>query len=214
MQQQTPPPQQPPTHTAPSNQQIFPSYADNPKKGSPVKTVLPIVVSILLLMGALYFANQQLGIVDLGTLGGSATPTPTEAPEPTEKPTPAPDTKKEDVTIDVFNGSGVTGQAGVIKAALESADFTGITTGNADDTTDTIIQYGSGISQEIVDEIEAILKKQGLNPTSELDEGLDATHVAITTGSEGKVTEDTAPADEPEPTTTIEPTQEASSSAQ
>lgn len=201
-------------HSAPSNQQIFPSYADNPKKGSPIKTMLPIAVSILLLLGALYFANQQLGIVDLGALGGSPTPTPTEAPAPTEKPTPAPDTKKEDVTIDVFNGSGVTGQAGLIKSALESADFTGITTGNADNTTDTVIQYGSGISQEIVSEIETILKKQGLSPKSELDESLDATHVAITTGSEGKVTEKASPTSEPEPSTTVEPTQEASGSAQ
>ena len=208
MQQQTPPPQQP-MHSSAGNQQIFPSYADNPKKGSAAKTVLPIAISILLLLGALYFANQQLGIVNFG---GAPTPTPTEAPEPTEQPSPAAETQKEDVVIEVFNGSGVTGQAGVIKAALEAADFTNITVGNADDTTDTIVQYGAGISQEIIDEIEGILEEQGLNPTSELDDSLDATQVSITTGSEGRVVEEED--EEPEPTTTVEPTQEASGSAQ
>lgn len=203
-------PQTSPSFSSPQST-IFPSYADNPKKPSPAKTVLPIAISVLLLLGALYFANKQLGIVDMGSLGAKPTPTAEPTATPAAKPTDVPATKKADVKIDVFNGSGVTGQANKIKAALVAAGFSGITVGNADDTEKTTIQYGAGISQDIVDEISKALKTQDLNPTATRDESLEPTHVSITTGSEGKVAATAAPTKATTPT--AEPTAEASGAA-
>jgi hypothetical protein len=198
---------------SPSGQShIFPSYADQPKKGSKAKTVLPIALSIALLLGTLVIANNEFGFVDLG---GATQPTPTPAPTsaPAESPTPAASVNKEDVTIDIFNGSGVTGQAGTIQSALEAADYTQITVGNADDTVDTTIQYGPGIGSDIIDEIEAILTEAGLNPTSEMDDSIEDNHVVITTGSEGRAAavEDEEDAETPTPAPT---STEASGSAQ
>lgn len=202
-------PQQP----TPSGQShIFPSYADQPKKGSKVKTALPIALSIALLLGTLVIANNEFGFVDLG--GQKPTPTPAPTSAPVETPTPAASTKKEDVTIDIFNGSGVTGQAGTIQSALEAADFTQITVGNADDTVDTTIQYGAGIGSDIIDEIEAILKEEGLNPTSEMDDGIEDNHVVITTGSEGKAAAADEEAEDVDAPTPAPTSAEASGSAQ
>lgn len=58
--------------------------------------------------------------------------TPTITPTPTFTPTPTPSIKKEDLKIQVLNGSGIAGKASEMKDILKKKGYSEIITGNAD----------------------------------------------------------------------------------
>jgi hypothetical protein len=132
-------------------------------------------------------------------------------PSPTEKPK----IEKTSVKIQVINGTGTPGQAGVVVTALEDAGYNSenIKTGNADkyDNATTSITARSNF-EEIVNDIKNVLKatfdkitiiSPNLDENSEFD-------VVIVTG--GKIFEAVTPttsitdSENPTPTTTITPT--------
>lgn len=84
-------------------------------------------------------------------------PSPTVLPTPT---TPA-EKKKEDLKIQILNGSGISGQAGKIKKHFENLGFVNIETGNADqkENGNSIAYFGPNVTSETAGEILVELKK-------------------------------------------------------
>ena len=107
---------------------------DTPRKFRFPKEILLFVVIFLVTFGVFYIiANGRSG----GglTLPFATAPTETPTPEPTEvppTPTPTVEVKKDTVSIQVLNGTGVAGQASGVKTLLEGQGYKGITTGNAE----------------------------------------------------------------------------------
>lgn len=67
--------------------------------------------------------------------------------------------KKEELKIQVLNGSGISGQAGKIKVGLEKIGFKNIDTGNYafDNIPETIATYSANVSSENKGEIQKVL---------------------------------------------------------
>lgn len=139
----------------------------------------------------------------------------TETKEPS--PTPLPKIDKKTVKIQVQNGTGTPGQAGVVVKALEDAGYSAdnIKTGNADkfDNLTTSITARDNF-EEIVNDIKEVLKSTFekitvVSPNLESDSEFD---IVIVTG--GKIFEavsptpsvTTTPTSTPTPTLTPTPT--------
>lgn len=93
-----------------------------------------VIIPTALLIGALvgglitYFS----GLSKLNSGNPSPSPTPTVAPTvATPTPTPVSTFKKDEIKIQVLNGSGVSGAAGKAKTLLEVAGYKNVDTGNA-----------------------------------------------------------------------------------
>lgn len=92
--------------------------------------------------------------------------------------------KKEDIKIQVLNGSGIAGQAGKLKDQLETLAYDNIEIGNAEGpiSNATIVIFSENVAQNLQDEILIELKKTFTSVDSQqlpVTEGFD---VAITTG--------------------------------
>src|SRR3989344_783458 len=126
-------------------------------------------------------------------------PLPTLAPSPQEsKPAPvdlenkeateqAELSSKQDITIQILNGSGVSGQASQVQALLEQLDYSQIETGNANsqNLTTTKIVYKQNVADSLISEIKTELEKTLANVETEQtsdDIGFD---IVITTGPAG-----------------------------
>lgn len=114
-------------------------------------------------------------------------PTPTITPTQAPSPTPTPNFKKEDLKIQVLNGSGTAGKASELKEILNKKGYQEIITGNADnyDYEITEIQTKKSISQAtamIKEDLKDYLTK--FTETA-LDEE-DAADVVIIFGSDFK----------------------------
>jgi len=111
-------------------------------------------------------------------------------PSPTEKPKK----EKASVTIQVLNGSGITGQAGLVVKALQEAGYSpdNIKSGNADSTDNANTTISSRTDfEEIVINIKDVLKPmfpeirdEILNLNSNKDSGFDVT---IITGGNSSI---------------------------
>lgn len=75
--------------------------------------------------------------------------TPTVTPEPTEEPL-----ARDEWTIEVLNGSGVTGEAGRVADTLRELGYDVVGTGNADATDETEVY----VVEDKEDEVEPVLK--------------------------------------------------------
>lgn len=115
-----------------------------------------------------------------------ATPTASEkeSTASSKEATESSKLKKEDITIRILNGSGIEGQASVLKEQLESLGFTNIETGNAEDKTNTktTVIFSNDISIKDKNEIVEELEKTFTKVESEVQEDLEF-DVIITTGS-------------------------------
>lgn len=121
-----------------------------------------IFIALLILGGAgIYFFSQSEG-------GAVATPTPsfgvvpiedkaTSTPQPTKSPEPA---KKDEVSIEIQNGTGITGEAKLLQDRLKALGYSDITVGNAatTDNTDTTVTFLKTLSQATQDEIKKSLE--------------------------------------------------------
>jgi hypothetical protein len=96
------------------------------------KSIAPIIfwaIGVCLLVAAI-----GVGIISFskGSLPISfARPTPTPSPVPTPIVTPTPEIDKKELEIEVLNGSGKAGVAGILKTLLEEKGYTVAGTGNA-----------------------------------------------------------------------------------
>lgn len=86
--------------------------------------------------------------------------TAVQSPSPESSAVALVSVKKEDLKIQVLNGSGVAGQAGSIKERLESLSFGNISTGNSpfDNKSETVASYSARVSEKDKDEIKGVLE--------------------------------------------------------
>ncbi len=142
----------------------FPTIGE-PKKSGGAKTLL--VVGILVLVGILGFViyksaakNSETPIVDETTYDNMVETVPTE---PTASASPSATPKaadKEDVKIQVQNGTGITGEAAYLETQLKGLGYTEVAVGNSakQDLTATQVSFGSSVDSTIVSEITTKLK--------------------------------------------------------
>jgi len=121
-----------------------------------------IFIALLILGGAGIFfftsnANKPIatptpsfGVVPIENKDTS-TPAPTKSPEPV---------KKDSVTIEIQNGTGITGEAKLLQDKLKALGYTEITVGNADttDNTETTVTFKKTLSQAVQDELKKELE--------------------------------------------------------
>ena len=136
----------------------FPEAASKPKK-SAWKLLLIIIIVLILLSVAAWFilgrnSRTPIEVEDV-------TPTAFINEEPTLMPTPTlMEVDKSEVKIQVLNGTGIAGGAGILKTKLEGLGFSGIEVGNASpqNYTDTEVTFSDSVSTSIIDEITSLLE--------------------------------------------------------
>jgi hypothetical protein len=138
-----------------------------------------LIVAIIAVGGFMYYQSVQEKLAnpptDTQVVVSDADKTPTPTPEESMKP--------EDYTIQVQNGSGIVGQAGLVQELLEGSDYVVDSTDNADnyDYTKTVIQAKKDVSKTWLDDIKKVLKKKYDVQTKveELDADADTDVVVI-----------------------------------
>ena len=197
------------------NPASFGTEDEKGKKKKGVIIVLAIIGIILVVGGFIYF----LGVRDSGE-DADASPTPT-VNENTSNPTPtsSPESvSKEDVGIQILNGTGTAGDASLLESELQGLGYTNIELGNASDQDQetTTATFSSSLPEEIVKEITDVLE----DTYEEVDAKTGSTgefDVKIVTGLRKGQTpkpEVTAtPTSEPEVTATPTPTATATPTA-
>lgn len=137
---------------------------------------------LVLLVGLFYAAFQFRQLAQV-----SIQPTKTAPPFPTSSPSAVPVTtiSKEDLKMQVLNGSGISGQAAQIKDLLSKAGFNNIDIGNFPGETiaDTTATFSARVSKETKKDIVTTLET--VFPSIMPDEASSETtyDVVITTGS-------------------------------
>lgn len=176
----------------------FPMAQPKPK-GRINKLVIFALVLLLLVGGGIFLFSRSSKEQD-----GTISPTPTveglsgPTSTPTESATPSP-VDKTDVSIEIQNGTGITGEAAYLQGQLKSAGYSDIKVGNADNENHeaTTVTFAKSLSSSIVDDItkklESIYKDVETKTSS-----TQKTDVVIITGLKKGVT--------PKPTTTATPT--------
>lgn len=154
----------------PVTEQIgFPNPNMSEKKGSGlIKWVIVVLGVIAIVAAGIFF------IMRTSTDSETAVATPTPAtddrltavatPEPTPTPSPTPSAAPVDrskIKVEVLNGTGTAGDAGLVKGILEDLEITEITVGNADEQeeTETTVTYSDKLDMALIDEIVAELEK-------------------------------------------------------
>lgn len=135
-------------HSQPADtSSIFGPTPEETSKGS--KKLFWVLIVVFALLGAaaggvgIYLQNRP-----------SAEPAPSPTPEASALPSPSPETKlnREDISIQVLNGSGVTGAAGKAKDYLEGLGYTVDNVGNANSSDYTQTEISTTTSaQKYVD---------------------------------------------------------------
>lgn len=131
-----------------------------------------IVLGIVILVGGIIFfvtkGKNESEMVSPTPTGGITinTPSVTQTPEAVDK---------EEVTIEVLNGTGTTGDASYLQGKLKSLGYTEIETGNADeqDQTITTVTFSDTLDEEnkkeIQEELESLYEDVTVKTSSSLD---------------------------------------------
>lgn len=130
---------------------------------NPLAIIIPGIFLLGALLGGIYFYQASLSN-QKQVAGGTATPTPDYtntivAGTPTATPTVKLDLTK--YPINVMNGSGISGQANVVKGLLTTAGFAVPKTGNAAsyDFTKTVIKAKADVPAEFLTQLTTTLSK-------------------------------------------------------
>lgn len=173
-----------------------------PKEKKGANKWIFIFLGLLILGGAgiFFFASQSANPEPTPTPSFGVIPVDDYTPEPISTPTPEP-VAKEDVTIEILNGTGIAGEAGYLQGKLKELDYEKIEVGNAPstDNTDTTVTFKKDLSTTVVDEIKKELEeiyKNVVVKTSSTQES----DIVIVTGLRGSQTA------KPQSTTTPEST--------
>lgn len=122
--------------------------------------IISFIIGILCMGAASYYLKNNIASLNLPFLASAPTPSPT--PEPTIAPTPTPE--KVDLgkyTIEIQNGSGITGEAAKLKTALTGEGFKVSSVANADnsDYAETEITASKSINQAYLEKLKTELSK-------------------------------------------------------
>lgn len=124
---------------------------------NPLMIIIPGIFLLGALLGGIVFYQR-------GISGGNAAPTPTPPlTETTSAPSSTP-SAQVDLTkypVNIMNGSGIAGQAGVVKDLLTTAGFTVSGTGNASsyDFTKTVIKAKADVPAAFLTQLSGALSK-------------------------------------------------------
>ncbi len=147
---------------------------------NPLIIIIPGILLLGALLGGIVFYQR-------GISGGSTAPTPT----PVSEITPAPSSTapaQVDLTkypINVMNGSGTAGQAGVVKDLLVAAGFSVSATGNASsyDFTKTVIKAKVEVPTAFLTQLSNALSKSYVLDTNQPLATSSADEVEVIVGS-------------------------------
>jgi len=137
------------------------SYSVEPKTKSSGSKWILIFIGLLILggVGIFFFTKSENEVVPTPTPSFNVTPIDNETtPAPTKSPEPV---KKDDVSIEIQNGTGITGEAAFLQTKLKALGYTDIKVGNASSTDNTVtaITFSKTLSQTVQDEIKTELEK-------------------------------------------------------
>lgn len=148
--------------------------------------VLLIGIVIVVALGGFGIGVFWREITSIMHLASQPTPTITIASTPliTKEPTIDP----AQYSIEVLNGSGISGQASLIKKNLTTIGFTKIITGNAqgDHSNKTVVMFSPKISQAVKDMILKELSKIFTTIDTKQLSSNSSVDISITTGSDVK----------------------------
>lgn len=136
------------------------SYNSSPKAKSGNSKWVIIFVILLILGGAgiFFFTKNSDEPIPTPTPGIKIIPIEITTPSPTKSPEPI---KRDTITIEIQNGTGITGEAKLLQDKLKVLGYSEITVGNAvsTDNTDTTVTFLKTLSQTAQDEIKKELEK-------------------------------------------------------
>lgn len=141
----------------------FPSAVVTEKSGSPMKWIVFIVVILTLAGGIAFFFLRSSNETIIPEPTPEVAGTDTEfTPEPEPEPTPTPEAvNKEEINIQVLNGTGITGEANYLETQIKSLGYTKIDKGNAPSqtATTTTVTFASNVPGSVKTEISEKLKE-------------------------------------------------------
>lgn len=107
------------------------------------------------------------------------------SPSPPESPQSESAVKKEDLTVEILNGTGKSGQASQVKSSLEDIGFSKIETGNASNQghEETLVDFSQKVPNEIRGEIVSKLEETFAKIKMNIDQNQNF-DIIVTTGSE------------------------------
>jgi hypothetical protein len=154
-----------------------------PHNSSLIKTLLlgagiAAVVFVIGIVGLSLFTSKSIPFFP------KPTPTPTQTPTPSPTPTPSL-LNKSDIKVQVLNGTGIAGQAGLVKTQLTSLGYSSITTGNASSqsNTTTLVVFDNRVSKSDQTDIITSLQKLFSKVTPSSTTTSASSDIVITTGS-------------------------------
>lgn len=186
----------------------FPEQS-NKGESKNTKWIIAIIGVVLIVIIGLVFILMSPG----GEDKSSATPTPssdslktlpTNTPDPTQAPAATPTSapaNREDISIEVLNGTGKVGDAGYLQGELEDLGYEDVTAANAEDQNQdqTTAIFSTDLEQSYVDEIVDRLKEL-YEDVRVRKQSLSDVDVRITTGSRKQsASADSTPASTPTP---------------
>lgn len=183
-------------------------YADDSSSATVEKSFsfkrLLFFLAVIAISAAIFFAGLSFFNFQFSSVGLSnplSEPTPTVTPTPEATPTPEPELMLSEYSVQVLNGSGVTGAAADVAELLETEGFENVDVGNASDQDyeDTEVQLAEGVSSEVFSIISSALSNYNVVEGAELDEDAEF-DIVVTVGQ----TKESADEDEPTPTETEE----------
>ena len=130
----------------------FPMAQPKPKGG--INKLVIFALVLLLLIGGGIFLFSRGSKEDTGELGPTPTVEGLSGPTSTPTATPSP-VDKADVSIEIQNGTGITGEAAYLQGVLKSMGYSDIKAGNAAEANHetTTVTFAKSLSSAIVDEI-------------------------------------------------------------
>lgn len=161
------------------------NYMQSPKKAGILKilTILLIIILLAVVFGALWYFRANFAPQKT-----SSKSPPTDSPISTESAqlqTATDSAQVKDLTVQVLNGTGVAGQAGLVKDQLQELELSDIEVGNAEGagTGDTVVIFSDSVPQTLKDKIVNLLKDDFANV--EVQKAPDSLFdVLITTGKQ------------------------------
>lgn len=175
----------------------------NNRSKSKWAVIIGLVILVVAIIGVMLYMRQPKKTVENSNVVVTTAPTPTEKPK----------INKSTVKIQVVNGTGIAGQAGVVVKALTDAGYSidNIKSTNADTYNNTITTVtGRTNFDDTINDIVSVLKPTFSDiaiSSSKLDES-SAFDIVVLTGSKITVTPTVSPTGlvSPTPTSTIAPT--------
>jgi len=188
------------------------SFNQKPKKSANVWVFVFLGLLVLGGAGIFFFASKGSNNEPTPTPSFGVIPVDEYTPKPLATSTPEA-VEKADVTVQVLNGTGITGEAGYLQNKLKALGFEKIEVGNADSTdyTDTTVTFkkdlSSSLQEEVKEELEKVYKKVVVKTSS-----TQSSDIVIITGTREGQTAKSSSTPSSSPKSTSTPTGSASPS--